>query len=84
MNIKSVKVNAVRIRCDSDEEAIALSNYLDGIIPDGYQLKEPDIILFHTQYKSDCAAFHAGYWSGERNGHAAGLDEGREAAEKEC
>ena len=84
MNAKLTKVTAIRFRCDSDEEAVALSSYLDAIIPNGYQLDEPDVILLHTQYKSDCQAFHAGYWAGERNGHAAGLDEGREAAEREA
>lgn len=83
MNAKPTKVSAIRFRCDSDEAAVALSNYLDLIIPNGYQLDEPDVILFHTQYKSDCLAFHAGFWAGERLGHAAGLDEGREAAERQ-
>lgn len=84
MNIRKSKINAVTIRCDSDEEAVAMASYLDSIIPNGFSLEEPDITLFMPYYADHCKAFHAGYWAGERNGHAAGLDEGREAAEKEC
>jgi hypothetical protein len=81
MILKTIKRSFTRITLDTDEEAIAAASYLDGIAPGRFELDAPHITLFAETLTNLVRAFHAGYWAGEKNGYAAGLDQSREATE---